>query len=1278
MPKSKIHRLELRDFKSYAGTVGIGPFHDFTCVVGPNGSGKSNMLDALSFAFSSSIAAVRGVPLTDFIHRKASSKSCSVTVVIRRSSSSSDTEMRKKKKNVGTVVETSFTRLINSQGESAYRIDGEIVDSVVYMKTLHSHEISERIQNFIVFQHEVEAVRQKNPLELSAMIEEVSGGAALKEEYELKKKEVEKANDAFAKASLEKRGATMEMNQIELVKKDTERFHEVEAQIKQERSNLELSELFYVETVLTQQKEELFRFNETLDSLQKGIPSEASLRAMKQKFIDHHKVYMEELKNSRTISEALREKLSQVERMKVTIDYLSRHQVAQKKELEGIKKDAASRTSEMKRLQAQKTRYETLLKEFDEEVEKENAKSAEASENLGIKEIEEYHRLQGEVECQTVTKRRHCETLEKELQALNAAVEATATAKELTQLRRKELAEMVAHLQRQLSDLKKRKNDLLQNAKTLEEEIKASQVSQRQLRQQHTNREGELYRIQEQLRELRHVKDADKQNNRTAETIQTLKSLFSIRGRLVDLCTIPDSAYRNALTVALGKNLDALIVENAEIAIKCVSYLKEQRLPCMTFLPLDSISGKKVTDRLRTFGGTCKPLIDMIQYEAEIEPVVQYALGETLVCATLQEAKKVAYGNSNGERFKVVTLDGSVLLKNGVIQGGLASILSRAKKWDDKKYEELRLKRDQLLQDALRGGEAELARLQVELRDMTSRLDFTRERSKVIDSEIATTTKRLDAVIPEEAELIAKIKSMDEKVSKLEQEKEKIMAEVLSVKDAIKQVEKEVFADLQKRVDVHKLLEAESAKKQKKLEHGRRRQELVIVIHKLESAIELEEKRSGVRLASEAQTAYELKAKELQQHIETRKETEKESERLSQQNTAIRKKLLHLREEMDLLQKNIRDSSKSAEAEINRLTLARKGGAGLEIACESLRQRRAAILRRCQMNGVEVILIPAPQELGEKHKRDESEIPRNAAPTSTRRGQNSTKKNSVLREIMRSEAFVLPSNAEISSDSRDTSQGSSSPDMVCIDFSGVSETIREAGASREQLTAFQQRTQNLLEKLMVEIEGLGPQIKAAERLVSFHGRLERSTALVEESRLSVRKANAEFQDVRQRRTACFKAVFDKLATHVDRIYKELTAGTRSHGAPGSAYLSLENLEEPYLGGTAFHVTPPLKRFMPMEFLSGGERTMAALALLFSIHAVSPSPFFVLDEVDAALDSGNVEKLARYIRQNAQSCQFIVVSHKDQLYSLADVLLGVTGEKKEVSRVLSLDLRGYTF
>merc|ERR1712176_471443 len=132
-----------------------------------------------------------------------------------------------------------------------------------------------------------------------------------------------------------------------------------------------------------------------------------------------------------------------------------------------------------------------------------------------------------------------------------------------------------------------------------------------------------------------------------------------------------------------------------------------------------------------------------------------------------------------------------------------------------------------------------------------------------------------------------------------------------------------------------------------------------------------------------------------------------------------------------------------------------------------------------------------------------------------------------------------------------------------------------------------------------------------------------------------------------------------------------------HPLGGNAYLSLDDSEEPFSGGIKFNAMPPMKRFRDMEQLSGGEKTVAALSLLFAIHSFHPAPFFVMDEVDAALDNVNVFKVSNYIKQNSNNFQCLVISLKDAFYDKADALVGIYREKEmNCSRAATMDLTKY--
>uniref|UniRef100_A0A6Q2ZKP7 Structural maintenance of chromosomes protein 1A n=1 Tax=Esox lucius TaxID=8010 RepID=A0A6Q2ZKP7_ESOLU len=160
----------------------------------------------------------------------------------------------------------------------------------------------------------------------------------------------------------------------------------------------------------------------------------------------------------------------------------------------------------------------------------------------------------------------------------------------------------------------------------------------------------------------------------------------------------------------------------------------------------------------------------------------------------------------------------------------------------------------------------------------------------------------------------------------------------------------------------------------------------------------------------------------------------------------------------------------------------------------------------------------------------------------------------------------------------------------------------------------------------------------------------------EAARKRAKKAKQAFEQIKKERFDRFNACFESVATNIDEIYKAL-----SRNSSAQAFLGPENPEEPYLDGINYNCVAPGKRFRPMDNLSGGEKTVAALALLFAIHSYKPAPFFVLDEIDAALDNTNIGKVANYIKDQSVNTQAIVISLKEEFYTKADSLIGVYPE-----------------
>jgi len=181
--------------------------------------------------------------------------------------------------------------------------------------------------------------------------------------------------------------------------------------------------------------------------------------------------------------------------------------------------------------------------------------------------------------------------------------------------------------------------------------------------------------------------------------------------------------------------------------------------------------------------------------------------------------------------------------------------------------------------------------------------------------------------------------------------------------------------------------------------------------------------------------------------------------------------------------------------------------------------------------------------------------------------------------------------------------------------------------------------------------------------------------VMEASRKKAKKARDAFDKVKQERLIRFQKFFEPVSQKIDEIYKKM-----SQNESAQAFLGPINAEEPYLDGINYNCIAPGKRFRPMDSLSGGEKTVAALALLFAFHSSNPSPFFVLDEIDAALDNTNIGKIVKYIVERSRDdLQLIVISLKEEFFNNADSLIGMYPREIEpcmASGILAFDLTDF--
>jgi chromosome segregation protein len=206
------------------------------------------------------------------------------------------------------------------------------------------------------------------------------------------------------------------------------------------------------------------------------------------------------------------------------------------------------------------------------------------------------------------------------------------------------------------------------------------------------------------------------------------------------------------------------------------------------------------------------------------------------------------------------------------------------------------------------------------------------------------------------------------------------------------------------------------------------------------------------------------------------------------------------------------------------------------------------------------------------------------------------------------------------------------------------------------------------EKLRQALERMGDVNPHAEK--AFEELKTRYEFLTTQSRDltdSLEKLQAVIQKINRASRKRFREAFDDINTKFQEIFPRLFNGGRAH-------LSLDETQDLLEAGVEIAAQPPGKKLQNIELLSGGEKALTAVALLFSIFLVKPTPFCLLDEVDAPLDDVNIDRFNHMVTEMSKGSQFILITHNKRTMELLDRLYGVTMEEPGISTVVTVALK----
>ncbi|XP_075712057.1 structural maintenance of chromosomes protein 1B [Rhinoderma darwinii] len=1215
-----LHLLILEDFKSWRGRQIIGPFKRFNCVIGPNGSGKSNLMDAVSFVIGERTANLRVRSVRELLHGANIGRPVSTTGGVHLVYHEENGE------------EKTFSRII-AGNSSEYRLNNKQVGRAAYVLELETIGIIVKARNCLVFQGEVESIAMKKPKERTRLFEQISNSLEFSEQYEEKKKLMLQSEEDAQFSYNKKKNAAVERKQAKLEKEEADGYNKLQQQVNDSKVKLQLFQLFYnenkLESLLRSLEEKQVDTNSQKERL---THSESELKAAKRELgrVNRELQHIEKEIKIKEIS--LNNLRPQYIKAKENTSHQIKKSESTKSSLKNNEKRCQKLDQEIVELEMEIKAIQDTWKEFERKAEEEHSKR-QVDVELEQSQLEQYRLLKDAARKKSAVLQQQLEKLKRE--------QKTNQEKLSIDLRRlKEIEGNKKCVEEQMEEYHRRIGKLEDYINTCIKALEEHKSREEQLVHEIESGKHRMTEVNEQLNstvsELQNARidyHEGSRQKRRVEILDSMKRMYpdSVYGRLFELCHPIHKKYQLAVTKVFGKYMNAIVVSAEKVARDCIRFLKEERAEPETFLSLDYLEIKPINEKLREIKGA-KMMIDVVQCSsASLKKVVQFVCGNGLVCETVKEAKHIAFDGS--QRLKSVSLDGTLFMKSGVISGGSSDLRFKAKRWDEKEINELKEKKDSLMSELkelmkIRRKESDLKQLQAQLQGTQTRLKYSQNELEVIKK------KHLGSCFAERSRLESEVSNTASQITMLKEELERKRVEIEELQEQLNKVEDKVFKNFCEEIGVLNIRDYEEEYLKQHQEADKKRLEFENQKTRLE--IQLEYSQGQLKKETEKMTKMKETLRKEEDEISKLK---KEEQRIRFTVDEVLSEQQQLKNHLTLKKSEVGDGQNLVE-EVRKKLLSINREVGkkqketmiIESKLEQKRLERHNLLLDCKVQDFQIILLAGSLE-------------------------------DIMEVELETESDSTPATADIYERERN----------IRIDYSDLSECLKNLMTENEISAELMKMRQECIAYENSLLKTDAPNLKALERLQNVSNKFQETTNAFEASRRKASLCRKEFEQVKQRRYELFSQCFEHVSVAIDEIYKKLC-----RNASAQAFLSPENPEEPYLDGIGYNCVAPGKRFMPMDNLSGGEKSVAALALVFAIHSFRPAPFFILDEVDAALDNSNIGRVTTYIReQSREQFQMVVISLKEEFYSRADALIGVCTEHEELSsQVLTLDLTSY--
>lgn len=1160
---TKVLRMEMRGFKSFARKTDI-PFTDnFNCILGPNGSGKSNILDAICFVLGKAGSkGLRAEKSANLIYNggktKTPAKDGEVSIFFDNS----------KKIFNATDSEIKITRIIRGNGQSVYKINNKSVTRNQILDLLSKANINPDGYN-IILQGDIIRLVEMSGIERRQIVEEIAGISVYEDKKQKALRELQRVEEKINEADIILAERKAYLKELKSDRDKAMKFKDLDTNIKRNKATIIVKEI-------DDRKNKSAKFEKEMASIKKDIEKIES-----------------EINNKRKKIEELKK---QIDDINAEIEKKGeKDQVALNKEVEKLKVDIALNNQRIESLQLELDKIGIRRKEYNESFKDIEGKlkildtaKRELESKISLKE-NDIQRIEKKIdEFRQKNKIENAAEIDKQIDEMDRKIESAQ--EEVTKLREsqqqilRDKDKNEAKLQTideklvKLLSIEKENKDELEKLKQMKTEFKKSTAELSQALSEDSSLAAQMSTANAKLMSRR--EELSKYSARLVslrEQIggsQAIKDIFDMNikgvyGLVSELGNV-SAEHSLSLEVAAGPRLKSMVVDTDETAAKCINHLKKTKSGVATFIPLNKIKTVDVDYNLRKIKnpGVIGPAIDLISYDKIYEKAFQFVFGNTLVVRDIETARQIGVGT-----VRMVTLSGDIIETSGAMQGGF------------------------------RQKSKESGFMEKESRD----------QMKSLEAEVSD----LEAVL---GKLIQKRKENEELITRLREFKANLEGDIIKSEKSLRLDSEDLEADRTEKNKLKKeIFELEKKSDVIIAEISKKNSELVsLKMQKQKFRDEINKLRSPALLAE--LTSYEQKKSELKREI-TELAVEIKGNDSQKQNILgpERENIMKIFKQLDKEEKDFSEERKKLEQLI-------------KVQNKDLEEKEEKVKKFYQQF----------KDLFNKRNKISDDV------------------NKTENEILRDNDSIRKQEQKIS--------------VQSIEFAGIKAQLagfEEELKLYEGVQIFKNKPLEEIRKEIADFEKMLQNIGAVNmRALEIYDSVEKEYNKLTEKKAKLSNEREDvllmINEVDSKKKDLFMKTYDVVNHNFKEIFNTLSS-------KGTATMELEDKNDPFNGGVNIKVKLSGNKYLDIRGLSGGEKTLTALAFIFAVQEHEPAAFYVLDEVDAALDKKNSERLAKLVKEYSKRAQYIMISHNDNVITEANTLYGVSMNEHGESKVTTLKI-----